>query len=212
MGLFQRRPSPGLEAPLYTTGQSNTVLIVGLGNPGKQYENTRHNLGFACLDEFAKGQAFPGWVAKKDLKSHEATNNMGGTRVILVKPQTFMNVSGEAVRAVQQFYKINNQNMLIVHDELDVPLGQIRIKRGGGSAGHNGLKSIIEAVGDDFMRLRVGIGPKSPEMIDSADFVLAKFTESERENLPAIIREACSIIGEFTANQNLPPETRSTLA
>ncbi len=209
MALFYKRAHPGLETSLYTIGAHDSVVVVGLGNPGKKYDGTRHNLGFACLDDFALRQEFPAWIDKKDLRCQLTSSNLGGTRVILVKPTTFMNLSGQAVQAVLQFYKLPLETVLVVHDELDIAFGKLRLGSGGGTAGHNGLKSLVERIGPDFARVRIGIGPKSPPEIDSADYVLGKFNKEERAALPAIIREVNSIIGEFTATHNLPAETRN---
>src|SRR3989344_3005945 len=118
MGLFQKKPQTSSEAPLYTVGLQKTILIVGLGNPGKKYDKTRHNIGFAALDSFAEKLDFPGWVEKKDLKSLVSSHTIADTRVILLKPATFMNLSGEAVQAAAHFYKIAPRNILVVHDEI----------------------------------------------------------------------------------------------
>src|SRR5205807_917567 len=113
MALFQKKPQTSSSAPLYTLGLNKTVLIVGLGNPSKQYADTRHNLGFRCVDAFAQQHEFPAWTARKDLKSHLTSHNIGDARVILAKPTTFMNKSGEAVQAVQQFYKLPANQMVV---------------------------------------------------------------------------------------------------
>lgn len=128
-----------------------------------------------------------------------AVSQVGQTRVILIKPTTFMNESGRAVQKVQQFYKIPNADTLVVFDELDVEFGTIRTRIGGGSAGHNGIKSLIQHLGEDFGRIRVGIGPKKPAQIDSADFVLQDFSKKEQELVPKILREVSTIIDEVTA-------------
>src|SRR5579864_2766110 len=113
MALFQKKPQVQSSAPLYSIGAHKTVLVIGLGNPGKEHANTRHNIGFEVLDEFAEKNGFPGWLAKKDLKCQVATHNMGENQVVLCKPQTFMNNSGEAAQAVQHFYRVYNQNTLV---------------------------------------------------------------------------------------------------
>jgi len=212
MSLFQRRPQLSNPVNYITVGLNKTVLIVGLGNPGREYDETRHNIGFECVDEFvAKSSDMGGWVAKKDLKCLMSTGRLGETRVIAIKPTTFMNSSGEAVRAVSDFYKIHPSQTMVVHDELDIPFGQIRTRVGGSSAGHNGIKSLIEHIGEDFGRVRVGIGPKEPEQIDSADFVLQKFSKEQQAELPALKREANAILTEYVFAAELPAETRSFL-
>ena len=210
MALFQRRPQLGDVIQLYTLGQNKAVLIVGLGNPGKEYEGTRHNIGFACLDAFVEANGFDPWIEKKDLKCHQASAMLGDTRVIAIKPTTFMNLSGEAVQAVAHFYKITPEKIVVVHDELDVPFGQIRMRAGGGSAGHNGLKSIIQHIGESFGRVRVGVGPKEPEQMDSADFVLAKFSGEQQKHLPSLAREVAAILSEYAfGGEQLTHETRT---
>ncbi len=212
MALFQRRPQVSDPVNYITLGLNKTVLIVGLGNVGEQYDETRHNIGFEALDAFAKANEFGTWTQKKDLKCHLAVHTLGDTRVILCKPTTFMNNSGEAVQAVGSFYKIHPNNTVVVHDELDINFGQIRTRVGGSAAGHNGIKSIIQHLGEDFARIRIGIGPKTPEQIDSADFVLKKFSKSEQAKTPELIRETNAIISEAVyANGQLPAETRSFL-
>lgn len=206
MALFQKKPETSSSAPLYTLGLSKTVLVVGLGNPGRKYDKTRHNLGFACLDSFAKKHDFPAWTAKKDLKSHVSMQNVGNVRTILMKPTTFMNNSGEAVQAVQHFYKIPNNQIIVIYDELDIPFGQIRTRLGGSSAGHNGIKSLLEHVEGNINRVRIGIG-KDPK-IAGADFVLQKLNKSEENELPKLFKEVESILIEFIYGGDLIPETR----
>ncbi|MEX1995308.1 MAG: aminoacyl-tRNA hydrolase, partial [Candidatus Saccharimonadales bacterium] len=130
MALFQKKPITDSSVPAYTIGSTKTILIIGLGNPGKDYEGTRHNIGFATLDAFAKQNNFSGWVAKKDLKCHLAIKTMGEARVVLCKPTTFMNSSGEAAHAVQRFYRVYNPQTLAVYDELAIPFGQLRTRLG----------------------------------------------------------------------------------
>jgi PTH1 family peptidyl-tRNA hydrolase len=209
MALFQRRPSSSDTIKYYTLGQNKTLLIVGLGNPGKEYDGTRHNIGFACLDEFAKANDFDPWVEKKDLKCHLASAQLGESRVLLVKPTTFMNLSGEAAQAVANFYKVGSDNIVAVYDEIDIPFGQIRMRVGGGSAGHNGVKSLIQHLGENFGRIRVGIGPKQPEQMDSADFVLAKFSGEQQGQLQNLTKEAAAILSEYTFQGELPHDTRN---
>lgn len=210
MGLFQKNPYQSSELQqFYSIGQSKTVLIVGLGNKGKRYEKTRHNLGFMCLDAFAESQEFAPWVEKKDLKAQLSMKTMADTRVILCKPTTMMNLSGEAVQQVSSFYKIPTQNILVVYDELAIPFGQIRVREGGSSAGHNGIKSILKYLESDFTRIRIGIKPEVSTLMEQADFVLAKFNKEEQTELPALTREVSSIMGEFIAAGQLLPDTRT---
>jgi PTH1 family peptidyl-tRNA hydrolase len=188
------------------------LLIVGLGNKGKKYDGTRHNVGFVCADRFVEKMDLGSWVEKKDLKSQLASGNIGDSRVIVIKPTTFMNLSGTAVQATAHFYKIPLDQIVVVHDELDIPFGQIRTRMGGSSAGNNGIKSIIEHVGEDFGRVRIGIANKQSAKQDSADFVLDKFNKSESTQLSALTKEVTAILSEFAYGGQLLAETRSFIA
>ncbi len=158
---------------------SEIRLIVGLGNPGREYEATRHNAGFWWVEEFARVQ---GANFKADAKFHGllARSAPHGHEVFLLKPQTFMNVSGRAVAAVAQFYKIEPASILVVHDELDLPPGSAKLKLGGGHGGHNGLKDIIAQLGTrDFWRLRIGIGHPG-ERSEVSNYVLHPARKEEQ--------------------------------
>ncbi len=209
MALFQRRPQAGDTIQFYTLGQNKTALIVGLGNIGKEYDGTRHNIGFEAVDRFVTDHDFPGWIEKKDLKCHLTSSQLGETKVVVIKPTTLMNLSGQAVQAVVNFYKINPEYLVVVHDELDIPFGQIRTRIGGGSAGHNGVKSVTSTIGEQYGRVRIGIGPKLHEQQDSADFVLGKFNTEQQSQMKNLTREASAILSEFTYGGKLLAETRS---
>lgn len=208
MALFQKKPIIGTNIPLYTTGLSNTLIFIGLGNPESKYDGTRHNIGFAAIDSLA-ASLDASWVQKSDLKSLVATAMAGDNRIIMAKPTTFMNNSGEAAQALVHFYKAQSENLFVIHDELDVEFGQIRSRYGGSAAGHNGIKSIIQHIGEEFGRIRVGIGPKTPEQIDSADFVLAKFNSQEQEHMAALIKEVTALLSEYAYGSKLTSETRN---
>lgn len=211
MALFQKKPLAGTAAPLYTLGLSKTILLVGLGNPGKDYAGTRHNIGFRCIDAFINANGFSPWITKKDLKCQISQGSLGSARVIAIKPATFMNLSGEAVQAVQQFYKVPGEQIVVVHDELDIPFGQIRTRIGGGSAGHNGIKSLLAHIDDQFGRVRIGIHNKLANTMDSADFVLQKFTKIEEDQIASLTKEVNSILSEYIFGDRLPAETRTFL-
>lgn len=212
MAWLQKKPQVSDSIQFYSMGLNKTKLVVGLGNPGKQYDGTRHNIGFDTVTAFVTGDSsFDPWIVKKELKCMFTSARMGDTKVITIKPTTFMNLSGEAVQAVMSFYKISAEQTLVIHDELDVDFGQIRLRNGGSSAGHNGLKSIISQINENFGRVRIGIGPKTPSEIDSADFVLQRFTDKEALELKNLYRETNSIISEFIYGNQLPTETRSFL-
>lgn len=208
MALFQKKPDTS-SPPLYSLGLNRSVIIVGLGNPGKEHDNTRHNIGFDCINALTSKQEFDPWIDKKDLKCQITSKLIGSTRVIAVKPTTYMNLSGEAVQAVENFYKVSPEQMIVIHDELDIPFGQIRTRVGGGSAGHNGIKSVVQHCGENFGRVRIGIGPKEPEQMDSADFVLAAFTPEQRDHMPALLKEVQAILTEYIYGDTLPAETRT---
>ncbi|MDB5185992.1 MAG: aminoacyl-tRNA hydrolase [Candidatus Saccharibacteria bacterium] len=209
MGLFQKKPIQGSVAPLYSLGLNRTVLIVGLGNPGKEYDKTRHNVGFTAIDAFVKATELGDWMNKKDLKTELTSGMLGETRVIVIKPTTFMNLSGEAVQAVANFYKIDHSHIIAVYDELDLPFGQIRTRQGGSAAGHNGVKSMIQHLGEDFGRVRIGIANEFSDKADSADFVLGKFTKTELEQMPNLTRETTAILTEYVYGSQLSAETRN---
>jgi PTH1 family peptidyl-tRNA hydrolase len=148
-------------------------LIVGLGNPGKDYVDTRHNVGFRVLDELARryGLAF----GKTERKAQIASGVIRGRKVILAKPQTFMNLSGEAVRSLSDFYKVEMARLIVVADDLDIPLGTVRLRKSGGAGGQNGMKSVIQHLGtQEFSRLRFGIG-RPPGKMQARDYVLSSF-------------------------------------
>ena len=160
-------------------------LIAGLGNPGPDYAGNRHNLGFLVADELAQraGSRF-----KRDRsRAQVATGRLAGVPVILAKPMTFMNVSGRPVAALRTFYKVPDDRIVVIHDELDIPFDTVRLKLGGGDNGHNGLRSVTAALGSrDYFRVRVGIG-RPPGRMDPADFVLRNFSAAEREALPVLL-------------------------
>lgn len=163
------------------------VLIVGLGNPGVEYACTRHNVGFMAVTQLAGTDAK--W--RREHNALTATGTVDGRRVIFAMPQTFMNASGDAVRPLMAYYKIPLENLVVIHDDMDLPVGTTRTKIGGGSAGHNGIKSIDAAVGREYMRVRIGIAhPRDFGMVmDPADWVLGRFTADQLEKINAAISD-----------------------
>ncbi|MBQ3039660.1 MAG: aminoacyl-tRNA hydrolase [Alphaproteobacteria bacterium] len=153
--------------------ENKPILVVGLGNPGAEYVNTRHNVGFMAVDALAGADAT--WKKEKNALTYATT--IDGRRVIFVKPQTYMNNSGVAVLALMTFYKVPLENIIVIHDDMDLKIGDVREKIGGGSAGHNGIKSIDANVGRDYKRVRIGIGhPRDFDLpMDPADWVLGRF-------------------------------------
>ncbi len=165
-------------------------LVVGLGNPGPRYSLTRHNAGFVFLDYLADGLDTK-FNSKKSFEAEYATAEFGGAKLHLLKPQTFMNLSGRSVAAFLKHSEIALENILVFHDEVEIPLGTLRIKIGGGDAGHNGLKSIREVTGTgEFCRFRMGVGRPSNPKMDLAAYVLERYPETEHEVLMKQL-EAC---------------------
>lgn len=210
MSWLANKPQASEGVQLYSIGLSKTYIIVGLGNPGAEYDLTRHNVGFQALDAFVQTSSeMSDWINKKDLKCHLSSGQLGQNRLIAIKPTTFMNVSGEAVQAVASFYKVPLASIVVLHDELDIDFGQIRLRTGGSAAGHNGIKSVTQHIGEAYGRMRIGVGPKNPPQIDSADFVLQRFTADEQAQLPNLARETTAIINEYLYGGELPHDTRS---
>jgi PTH1 family peptidyl-tRNA hydrolase len=208
MSLHWEKPQNTNPVQYTTFGMAKTLLFVGLGNPGSEYDGTRHNIGFHCLDAFASTNGFD-WTHKGDLKCQLASKQLGDTRILLVKPQTFMNLSGESLQAVMSFYKISPGQITAIYDELDIEFGQIRLRIGGSAAGHNGIKSLIQHAGEEFGRIRVGIGPKQPEQIDAAAFVLQRFNADQQSRMKELTTETNAILSETAYGSPLPHETRS---
>jgi len=173
-------------------------LIVGLGNPGRGYANNRHNIGFMCLNYFAKTQGIR--LDKKQGKARTGAGEVAGDKAILARPQTYMNLSGESVSRLVKKFDINLNDLVVIHDDLDLPLGKIRIRHGGSSGGHKGIDSIISLLdSQDFFRLRIGIGrPTSgPAQISEADiisYVLSDFTPEEKQIIAQVIPQVSEAI------------------
>ena len=172
-------------------------VIVGLGNPGKKYENTRHNAGFIAIDALADKYGIN--ISEKKHKALCGSGVIEGNKVLLVKPQTFMNLSGESVRSVMDFYKVDpEEDMLVIYDDISLAPGNIRIRKKGSAGGHNGIKSIIAHAGtQNFMRIKVGVGEK-PSGWDLADYVLGHFSEDDqiklKEIMPDVIQAATLMV------------------
>ena len=167
-------------------------LVVGLGNPGEKYNATRHNIGFLIIDRLAERHR----VGVDKIKNNSLTGRgiIAGEQVIMAKPQTFMNLSGEAVRPLFSYVDIETEAVIVIHDDLDLEFGRIRIKSGGGHGGHNGIRSIISHLGSkDFIRVRVGIG-KPPPRWNVSDYVLSPFTADEREHLHHILEKSADAV------------------
>ena len=171
-------------------------LIVGLGNPGKKYEHTRHNVGFIAIDKIAGSFNFEPFAFDKKFNALLSFGNINGEKVLLLKPQTFMNSSGASVRSAMDYYKISSNDLLVIQDELDVAMGEYKTTKDRSSAGHKGIQSIIDALGTkDFIRYRIGMESDRGNMA-SEDFVLANFTADESDIINGITDRICDNIKE----------------
>ena len=160
------------------------LLLVGLGNPGADYARHRHNVGFMALDAIHRRHGFGPW--RRRFRAEVSEGTLGGTKILLLKPQTYMNESGGAVSEAANFYKIEPADIVVIHDEVDLPPGKVRMKAGGGSAGHNGLRSISGAIGDGYRRLRIGVGhPGQPGMVHT--HVLRDFAKADADWLEPLL-------------------------
>lgn len=168
-------------------------LVVGLGNPGREYEQTRHNVGFLVLDELAERKQIP----LQRLKYRALTNpaQFGHTRALLMKPITYMNLSGESVGEAARFFKLPPEQILVISDDTDLPVGKLRLRRKGSAGGHNGLKSIIQHLGsDEFPRIKIGVGGKPHPDYDMADWVLGRFSAPDQMVIRETIKQAADAV------------------
>ena len=168
-------------------------LVVGLGNPGQNYARTRHNVGFRAVDALAEKLGVK--IDRARFRGLTAQASAGGEKLLLLKPQTFMNLSGEAVGEAARFYKLPPERVLVISDDVSLPLGKLRIRKGGSAGGHNGLKSIIQHLGtDQFPRIKVGVGQKPHPDYDMADWVLSKFAGEDLKTITEAIRKAADAV------------------
>ena len=170
-------------------------LVVGLGNPGAEYAATRHNVGFMAADELHRRYNFTPFRAK--FNGLIAEGQIEGEKVYLLKPQTFMNLSGNSVVQAAKFYKILPQNIIVIHDDMDLPTTKIKAKTGGGSGGHNGIKSIDAAITPNYSRIRIGVGhPQNTENDNIINHVLSNFAKQDKKNIVKDIDIVCNLIGD----------------
>lgn len=169
--------------------------IIGLGNPGKKYDNTRHNIGFEVIDELLRRH---GWtLSKEKFKGFYTMENIAGNKVLLVQPHTFMNLSGECVKPLLEYYRIPVEDILVVYDDLDLPTGKIRLRQKGGHGGHNGIRSLIDHLQvKNFKRLRVGIGRPEGSMA-VVDYVLGRFSKEQNEDMEHSVHVAADACEEW---------------
>ena len=166
-------------------------MVVGLGNPGREYEKTRHNVGFRSVEIMAEQMHTK--IDRVKCKALTRLVNYGGKKILLVEPQTYMNLSGAAVSALATFYKVKPDHILVIFDDISLPVGRIRIRRDGSAGGHNGIKSIIQSLGtDQFPRVKVGVGAKPHPDYDLADWVLSKFSAQEEQALAPALENAAA--------------------
>ncbi len=175
------------------------LLLVGLGNPGQDYARNRHNIGFMAVDEIVRRHNFAPWRAK--FSGEVAEGSIGGQKIIALKPLTYMNESGRSVAAAAQFYKITVGDIVVFHDELDLPPSKVRVKTGGGHAGHNGLRSIQAHLGPDFRRVRLGIGhPGAKDLVTG--WVLGNFVKADGEWLEPLLNALASAAGKLASGED----------
>lgn len=167
-------------------------IVVGLGNPGKKYEGTRHNTGFAALDHLA--QQWGAQVTKAKFDALAGTASVEGAKVLLLKPQTFMNLSGVAVQKAADFYKVPAQHVIVLFDDISLAPGKLRVRPAGSAGGHNGIKSIIGNIGQDFPRVKIGVGEKPRPEYDLADWVLSRLTQAEKKAVEARYDDICGAL------------------
>jgi PTH1 family peptidyl-tRNA hydrolase len=174
-------------------------VIAGLGNPGAEYANTPHSIGFEVVDAVAKA-IDASWKRSSSFKGEIATAVVDGQKVMLVKPQTFMNLSGECIAPVLKYHNATAADLVVVSDDIDLPTGKLRIRKGGSAGGHNGLKSVIEKVGtQDFIRLRLGVGREGRSRSSVIGHVLGKFTAADRTVMDEVVAEAKNVVGTLFA-------------
>ena len=178
------------------------TLFVGLGNPGTQYENTRHNIGFKVIDKLVNDYVIDGLSARDISKNSFLGQLYRSANSLFLKPATYMNLSGKSAQPVKNFFKIELADVVVIHDDIDLPFGAVRFKRGGGHGGHNGLKSLDEYIGKDYLRVRIGVGkPKHKSQV--ADYVLHDFSSDEKESLEKLILHvvrACKLLSAEELN------------
>lgn len=190
----------------FKSNQSIDYIVVGLGNPGSKYQNTRHNIGFEALDYIAEKNNVS--VTKSKFSALYGVLETDGKKIMLLKPQTFMNLSGEAVVQAAKFYKVPTENIIVIFDDISLDVGKMRIRQKGSAGGHNGIKSIIAHIGQDFPRIKIGVGQKPHPDYDLADWVLGKFTDTDKKILSERFEDVHKAVklmadGDFQKAMNL---------
>lgn len=187
MAFFKKKKEESFSSPVFGKVE---YIIAGLGNPGKQYEYSRHNAGFLCIDILSNRYSFKTDRIKFNALCADVMIN--SKRCLVMRPQTYMNLSGDAIKAAADFYKIPSERIIVIYDDIDLPVGALRIRRKGSAGGHNGIKSIISRLAtDEFPRLKIGVGAKPNPDYDLKDYVLGTFSKEDREILKTTMAKAC---------------------
>lgn len=190
--------------------KDNIFLIIGLGNPGKNYETTRHNIGFMAIDYIAdrhdlnlsNKSKFKADMAQGEISIQNSSSKSSSAKVILCKPMTFMNLSGQSVAQIASYYKIPMSNIIVIHDEIDVDFAKVKTKIGGGSAGHNGIKSIDKELGNkNYHRIRLGVGRPENKNFEISDYVLSSFSASEWDDIEGILKSCEKCLAEIISTK-----------
>jgi len=172
-------------------------LIVGLRNPGSSYERTRHNIGAVAIDRFLADNGLVLKPARQGIRADVAETNLSGHRAVVAVPRTYMNESGQSVAPLVKYFGVDPEHILVIHDDIDVPFGKLKVTEGGGHGGNNGVRSIIGSVGtNEFWRLKIGVG-RPPSRMEPADFVLGRFKEAEREPMDVAVYRASDVVTRF---------------
>ena len=215
MGLMQRKMNIPPVSFTYNMDYSTRYLIVGLGNPGKEYALNYHNIGYLAVDSYVQSkQSGQEFTENKKFDSLIAEINLDNNKIFVCKPLTFMNNSGDAVKKIVEFYKIKKDKIIAIYDDFDLEFGLIRTRPDGSSAGHNGIESIINQIGDEFNRIRIGIKSKDLHINKSAgDIVLKNFSKIQQSSFSDLFKEINSILTEFiySKSEQIPSETRNFL-
>ncbi|MCB9809783.1 aminoacyl-tRNA hydrolase [Candidatus Peribacteria bacterium] len=175
-------------------------LLLGLGNHPPQYAYTRHNVGFRVLEALAQAHDAPPWREEKQWRARLTAITIAGEKCLLAEPTTYMNASGQTAALLRHFYKLSERDIIAVYDDLDLPFGQLKFRQKGGPGSHNGMRSLHQHLGEDFARLKIGIGAERPAEMTGADFVLQRFSPAEETALPALLQQATARLEQWVCS------------